>query len=100
LGPRGVFQAPIDPRLSSFARVCACVQERAHKLTGGLGDEAVRWEEAAGQLDKDLVNLVGNVLLAAGCVAYVGPFNTEFRTALVQVRCGSGWAFCVVVRWG
>ncbi len=58
--------------------------ERAHKLTGGLGNEAVRWEEAAKQLDIDLVNLVGNVLLAAGCVAYMGPFTSEFRRALVS----------------
>ena len=48
------------------------------------GNEAVRWEEAAKQLEIDLVNLVGNVLLAAGCVAYVGPFNMEYRMQLIQ----------------
>ena len=58
--------------------------ERAHKLTGGLGDEAVRWEAAAEKLDNDLVNLVGNMLLATGCIAYVGPFNAEYRRALAQ----------------
>ncbi len=56
-----------------------------YPLPCAAGDEAVRWEEAATQLDKDLVNLVGNVLLAAGCVAYVGPFIAEFRNQLVQV---------------
>lgn len=50
------------------------------------GNEAVRWGEAARQLDIDLVNLVGNVLLAAGCVAYMGPFTAEFRKQLVGVR--------------
>jgi len=59
---------------------------RAHKLTDGLGDEAVRWEAAAGQLEIDLHNLIGNIVLAAGCIAYIGPFNAEYRAELVN-----GW---------
>jgi len=56
--------------------------ERAEKLTGGLGDEAVRWSAAADQLEVDLQNLVGNIILAAGCVAYIGPFTSEYRNNL------------------
>ena len=56
--------------------------ERATKLTDGLGDEAVRWSAAADQLEIDLQNLVGNIILAAGCVAYIGPFTSEYRTRL------------------
>lgn len=50
---------------------------RAEKLLGGLGGEKTRWSETAVNLDKSLVNVVGDVLLAAGCVAYLGCFTTE-----------------------
>jgi dynein heavy chain len=35
-------------------------------------------------LEVDLVNLVGNVLLAAGYISYVGPFTATYRAALLQ----------------
>ena len=57
---------------------------RANQLTGGLGDEAVRWTSAAAQLEKDLSNLIGNMLLAAGCIAYLGPFTAQFRADLTR----------------
>jgi len=59
---------------------------RAHKLTDGLADEAVRWKESAAQLQVDRTNLVGNILLAAGCIAYEGPFTADFRQQLT-----AGW---------
>ena len=59
--------------------------DRAHKLTDGLGDEAARWGSAARQLNEDLANLVGNIVLAAGFVAYVGPFNAEYRTGIARL---------------
>ena len=49
--------------------------KRAEQLIGGLGDERERWQESADRLAKDLKNLVGNVMLASGCLAYLGPFT-------------------------
>lgn len=49
--------------------------KRAEQLIGGLGDERERWQESADRLSKDLKNLVGNVMLASGCLAYLGPFT-------------------------
>jgi len=57
---------------------------RAQKLTDGLGSESERWDAAAGQLRSDRTNLVGNIVLAAGCIAYLGPFTSEFRRDLVH----------------
>lgn len=57
---------------------------RAEKLTVGLADEKVRWGELADQLENvDLLQLVGNMVLSAGCVAYVGPFTATYRKAMV-----------------
>lgn len=57
---------------------------RAQKLVAGLGSEAVRWREAAGELDKDMDNLIGNVILSAGMIAYVGPFTSPYRQRLLK----------------
>lgn len=51
---------------------------------GGLADEALRWKETVAVLEVDLVNLVGNILLGAGYISYVGPFTSEYRTSLLK----------------
>jgi len=53
--------------------------QRAQQLIGGLGGEKVRWGQSAERLSKDLVNLVGNVIISAGFISYLGPFTAEYR---------------------
>ena len=53
-------------------------------MIGGLGGEKVRWQESAAHLNHSLVNLVGDMCLAAGCLAYLGPFTAQFRTRIVN----------------
>lgn len=57
---------------------------RAERLLGGLGGEKIRWSEKAAELNQCLGNVVGDVLLAAGCVALLGPFTVEFREAILD----------------
>ncbi len=45
------------------------------QLIGGLADEKVRWRETVQQLEYMVNNVAGDVLLAAGYVAYLGPFT-------------------------
>lgn len=59
---------------------------RAEQLIGGLGGEKIRWSENAANLHKSLGNVVGDVLLGAGCIAYLGFFSTEFRNEILR-----GW---------
>lgn len=59
---------------------------RAEKLVVGLADEATRWTETVKVLEVDLVNLVGNIVLAAGYISYVAPFTAKYRDSLL-----SGW---------
>ena len=58
--------------------------KRAGQLLGGLGGEKIRWQESAKLLSESLVNLVGDMVLAAGCLAYLGPFTAQFRVRIVQ----------------
>ncbi|KAK2187819.1 hypothetical protein NP493_153g03014 [Ridgeia piscesae] len=56
--------------------------ERASILIEALSNEKVRWEEAVRLLDFKLKGLVGNTLVSAGMVAYVGPFTSGYRQEL------------------
>ena len=49
---------------------------------GGLGGEKQRWKETVASLGEQEINLVGDVCVAAGAVAYVGPFTSDYRTDL------------------
>lgn len=52
---------------------------RAGKLTAALGDEQVRWEESIQKFSKEIPNVIGNVFIAAACVAYYGAFTAQYR---------------------
>ena len=57
---------------------------RAETLVVGLADEAKRWSETVKVLQVDEINLVGNMILAAGYVSYVGPFTSKYRNSLLK----------------
>eukprot|EP00937_MAST-01D_sp_MAST-1D-sp2_P001492 g1492.t1 len=64
--------------------------KRAHQLIDSLASEKTRWTEAADKLASDLHNLIGNMVLGAGCIAYLGPFTSEFRNEMT----GKWTEFC------
>ncbi|CAI5679041.1 unnamed protein product [Oreochromis niloticus] len=57
---------------------------RAGKLTSALGDEQVRWEESVALFEQEIINVVGNVFIAAACVAYYGAFTSHYRQLLID----------------
>lgn len=59
--------------------------KRAGKLTTALASEQQRWKDSITAYDEQLGNVVGDVFIAAACVAYYGAFTTEYRADLVQV---------------
>ena len=71
-------------QLSNQSEECNVKLIRAEKLIGGLGGEKVRWIANVGQLETDLTNLVGDVLVAAGSVAYLGAFIGDYRSSMVD----------------
>ncbi|KAL7754338.1 hypothetical protein RI367_000319 [Sorochytrium milnesiophthora] len=60
--------------------------QRASKLTTALADEQVRWTASVERLSHQIDDLVGNIFLAAACVAYYGAFTSNYRQELVK-----GW---------
>jgi len=59
-------------------------QDRAGRLLGGLGDEKVRWKATVVAYTQQEGNLVGDICLASGYVAYLGPFTAEYRNSLAN----------------
>jgi dynein heavy chain len=57
---------------------------RASKLQSALGNEQTRWAETVKTYESQVGDVVGNVFVAAACVAYFGAFTSSYRQALVE----------------
>ncbi|XP_071816044.1 dynein axonemal heavy chain 12-like isoform X3 [Apostichopus japonicus] len=66
--------------------LCAKKLDRAEKLIGGLGGEKDRWTVAAASLQNIYDNLIGDVLISSGVIAYLGAFTSAYR-----LSCTSDW---------
>ena len=47
------------------------------QLIGGLSDEKVRWHESVLAMDGQIVNIVGDVMISSGVIAYLGTFTVS-----------------------
>jgi dynein heavy chain len=56
----------------------------ASKLISGLGSERSRWSEDVSKLQGKQTRLVGDCLLAASFLSYLGPFTFDYRVNLLQ----------------
>jgi dynein heavy chain len=70
-------------KLMAEIQACEIKLERALRLTEKLSGEKKRWEEQVAKLDIDMINLLGDILLSAGVVSYMGPFFGSYREATV-----------------
>lgn len=61
---------------------CETKLDRAKKLTDGLSEESVRWAEDIKALNNKASLVPAHSIIAAGMVAYSGPFTSTFRTDL------------------
>ena len=59
---------------------------RAQQLLGGLGGEKIRWQATVEKLNADYVKLQGDVAVAAGSVAYLGPFTASYRDKITGME--------------
>ncbi|RMC15722.1 hypothetical protein DUI87_07925 [Hirundo rustica rustica] len=67
------------------AEACRRKMSNATALIEGLGGEKLRWTASSKNFQNQIINLVGNVLLATGFLSYSGPFNQEYRNLLFQL---------------
>ncbi|CAB3221174.1 unnamed protein product [Arctia plantaginis] len=62
---------------------CLARMDRANRLLNGLSSERVRWIKTIKDLDVDIINIIGDILLSACAVGYITPFTDEFRRELL-----------------
>ncbi|KAL4427402.1 hypothetical protein ABPG74_009674 [Tetrahymena malaccensis] len=63
---------------------CEIKLERAKKLTDGLSEESVRWAQDIQALNNKANLVPAHSIIAAGMIAYSGPFTSNFRQDLEQ----------------
>ncbi|XP_073981598.1 dynein axonemal heavy chain 7-like isoform X2 [Rhodnius prolixus] len=63
--------------------LCTKKLQRAEELLSGLGGEQTRWRKTANDLGERYFTLTGDILIASGVIAYLGPFTTDFRNAQI-----------------
>lgn len=63
---------------------CRARLDRAVKLMGGLGGERTRWTKSCADLTISYENLVGDALVSAGSISYLGVFTPDFRHRIVK----------------
>ena len=71
-------------RLQDMADTTSKRLVRAGKLTSGLADEAVRWNETVAILQDEYIALTGDVFISAAFIAYNGPFTAGYRKTTVE----------------
>ncbi len=64
---------------------CVIKMDRAKKLTGGLESERERWTRTIAQKNHEFTHILGDVLVSAGSMAYLGPFTHEFRSEMLHL---------------
>ncbi|KAL6428106.1 hypothetical protein ACFW04_008466 [Cataglyphis niger] len=63
---------------------CETKLKRAEDLLGALGGEYARWSQTADQLADKYYRLTGDIIIASGVVAYLGPFTMPFRVQQIS----------------
>lgn len=54
----------------------------ANRLVDGLADEKVRWEAKNKTLGNQKMTMIGDAIVSAAFVSYIGPFSADFRNDL------------------
>lgn len=54
----------------------------ANRLVNGLSDENARWKNNVVTYKNEKVTMIGDALVSAAFVSYIGPFNSVFRSQL------------------
>ena len=59
--------------------------DRAARLIDGLSGEKSRWIELVAMYERQEKNVLGDVIIASGYVAYLGPYTSDYRNEITQL---------------
>ena len=70
--------------LEAKVQKCKIQLDRAKKLIDGLAGEKIQWRKRATDLREESKNIIGDVLLCSGIIAYMGAFPLAYREEAVR----------------
>jgi dynein heavy chain len=75
----------MDEKNAAIAEADRCERKLnlAQRLVGALGSELDRWSQSIIDIVELIKVIIGDVLLAASFVSYVGPFNKKYRDIII-----------------
>lgn len=73
-------------RTEEEVEMCNGRLRRAEELISGLGGEKSRWTKSTQQLQTVFENLIGDILISSGIIAYLAPLTLPFR-----LKCTNDW---------
>ena len=82
------FKATKEKQLALENEINLCEEKvhRASSLITQLDTEQIRWSQMTVKLIAKIIYVVGDTLMSAGIMAYLGPFSVSYRKSQVQ-----GW---------
>ncbi|XP_050431121.1 dynein axonemal heavy chain 1-like [Adelges cooleyi] len=69
-------------KLEAKSKLCEDRMDRALRLIDGLANERERWIQLIANYKVFLVNIIGDILICAGSIAYLTPFTDKYRKSL------------------
>jgi dynein heavy chain len=71
-------------KVEADAQILVDQLDLANRLVNGLADENVRWTNDVAKFKQEKITMIGNALISAAFVSYIGPFSSDFRNILWQ----------------
>jgi dynein heavy chain len=72
----------VAAKVEADAQILIDQLNMANRLVNGLADEKIRWEGNVKTLNVEKMTMIGDALVSAAFVSYIGPFSSEFRYEL------------------
>jgi len=69
-------------KVEADAQVLINQLDLANRLVNGLADEKVRWTNKHATLAHEKLTMIGDAVVSAAFVSYIGPFSADFRQML------------------
>ncbi|XP_073386521.1 uncharacterized protein [Physcomitrium patens] len=80
LSQKGKEKAGLEAEVNN----CENKLTRAAQLINGLGGEKTRWTQVIKDLSVQYINLLGDVLLSSGYIAYLGAVSMAYREPILK----------------
>jgi dynein heavy chain len=69
-------------KVEADAQILINQLDLANRLVNGLADEKIRWTEKNARLGQEKLTMIGDAIVSAAFVSYIGPFSADFRIDL------------------